>query len=67
LNTYALVEYENNKSNWKQNLDSRMAQCMTREVQDNSAKVTRWVVESLLAGANQIKFAFFTRKNFKNN
>lgn len=67
LNTYALVEYENNKSNWRQNLDIKVAQCMTREVQDNSAKVTRWVVESLLAGADQIKFAFFTRKNQKSN
>ena len=27
-----------------------MAQCLTKEVQDNSTKVSRWVVESLLAG-----------------
>eukprot|EP00347_Sterkiella_histriomuscorum_P018459 403345439 len=66
-NTYAVVEYENNKSNWKQNLDLMMGQCMTREVQDNSAKVTRWVIESLLAGAEQIKFAFLTRKTAKSN
>ena len=51
-NTYALVEYEGNKSNWKQNLDTKMAQSITKEVQDNSCKLSRWVVESLLAGAD---------------
>jgi hypothetical protein len=50
-NTYALVEYEGNKTNWKQNLDVMMAQSLTKEVQDNSNKVSRWVLESLLAGA----------------
>jgi hypothetical protein len=43
-NTYSLFEYENNKSNWKTNLDQMMAQCLTKEVQDNSCKVSRWVV-----------------------
>lgn len=31
-NCYALVEFENNKSNWKANLDMMMAQCLTKEV-----------------------------------
>lgn len=44
-----------------------MAQCLTKEVQDNSCKMSRWVVESLLAGVEQIKFAFFTRKSNKDN
>lgn len=60
-----MVEYEGNKSNWKQKLDLIMAQQMTREVQDNSAKISRWVVESILAGAELIKFGFFARKNNK--
>lgn len=51
-NIYALVEYENNKANWRQNLDLNMAQCLTKEVQDNSCKVSRWVVQSLLAGVD---------------
>ena len=44
-----------------------MALCLTKEVQDNSCKISRWVVESLLAGADQIKFAFVTRKSPKDN
>ena len=44
-----------------------MAQCLTKEVQDNSNKISRWVVESLLAGVEQIKFAFVTRKTPKDN
>jgi translation initiation factor 3 subunit D len=42
-----------------------MAQCLTKEVQDNSCKISRWVVQSLLAGVEQIKFAFVSRKNPK--
>jgi len=64
-NTYSLFEYELNKSNWKTNLDQMMAQCLTKEVQDNSCKVSRWVVQSILAGVEHIKFAFVTRKHLK--
>jgi translation initiation factor 3 subunit D len=53
------------KSAWKANLDLMMAQCLTKEVQDNSCKISRWVVQSLLAGVEQIKFAFVTRRNTK--
>lgn len=66
-NTFALVEYEQNKTNWKTSLDQMMAQCLTREVQENSCKITRWIVESLLAGVEQIKFAFFSRKSPKDS
>ena len=66
-NNYSLLEYENNKSNWKTNLDQNTAQCITKEVQDNSCKVSRWVVQSLLAGVEQIKFAFVTRKTVKDS
>ena len=61
------MEYENNKTNWKQNLDSMMAQCLTKEVQNNSCKVSRWVVKSLLAGVDTIKFGFVTRKSPRDN
>lgn len=61
-NTYSLLEYENNAQNWKTSLDMMTAQCLTKEVQDNSCKVSRWVVQSLLAGVDQIKFVFVSRK-----
>lgn len=64
-NIYTLFEYENNKTTWKSNLDQNMAQCLTKEVQDNSCKVSRWVVQSLLAGVENIKFAFVSRRNQK--
>lgn len=34
-------------------------------MQDNSCKVSRWVVQSLLAGVDAMKFAFITRKSAK--
>ena len=43
------------------------AQCLTKEVQDNSCKVSRWVVQSLLAGVDQIKFVFVSRKYQKDS
>lgn len=64
-NTYTLLEYEGGKSNWKMNLDLMMAQCLTKEVQDNSNKISRWVVQSLLAGVEHIKFAFVSRRSPK--
>jgi translation initiation factor 3 subunit D len=45
-----------------------MAQTLTKEVQNNSNKISRWVVQSILAGVDQIKFAFIARKTpTKNN
>lgn len=41
------------------------AQLLTKNVQENSNKISRWVVQSLLAGVDQIKFAFVTRRNAK--
>jgi translation initiation factor 3 subunit D len=66
-NTYTLLEYDTGAkaSNWKANLDLMMAQCLTKEVQDNSNKISRWVVQSLLAGVEHIKFAFVSRRNSK--
>lgn len=55
------------QTNWKSNLDAMMAQCITKEVQDNSCKITRWVVQSLIAGADHLKFAFVSRRNPKDN
>lgn len=64
-NVYTMLEYELSKMRWKANLDQQLAQCLTKEVQDNSSKINRWVVQSLLAGVDQIKFAFVARKTPK--
>ena len=61
-NVYALSEYDVNKTNWTKQLDTMMAQVLSKEVQNNSCKVSRWAVMSILAGVDQIKFAFITRK-----
>ena len=65
-NVYTLLEHESSKANWKTNLDLMMAQCLTKEVQDNSCKISRWVVQSLLAGVDNIKFAFVSRSQAGN-
>lgn len=44
-----------------------MAQFITKEIQDNSCKISRWVVQSLMAGAAHLKFAFVSRRNPKDN
>lgn len=66
-NVYALTEFEGNNSNWKKNLDTKTAECLTKDVQDNSCKISRWVVQSILADVDQIKFAFVTRKTPSDN
>ena len=63
MNIYALNEFNQNLTEWKSNLDQQLITCLNREITNNSFKVTRWLVQSLLAGVDYIKFAFVGRKD----
>lgn len=63
MNIYALNEYNTNLTNWKSNLDQSLITCLNREITNNSFKVTRWLVQAILADVEFIKFAFVSRKD----
>jgi len=60
-NVYAINEHNLSRSNWRQDIDSNIVPILNKEIEDNSFKTSRWFVQSLLAGTEQIKIAFVTR------
>lgn len=48
---------------WRTKLDSQRGAVVATELKNNSAKLARWAVQSILAGADQMKFGFISRAN----
>jgi hypothetical protein len=48
-NVFAFNEYNPNKTMWSKEIDSGLVNCMNNEIQGNSCKVSRWVMQSVLA------------------
>ena len=44
-----------------------MITCLNKEISDNSFKVSRWVVQALLADVDLMKFAFVSRREMNDN
>ena len=66
MNVYSLTEHDHNVSDWKNNVDSAIVPCLNKFITNNSFKVSRWLIQSILANVDLIKFAFVTRKNMEN-
>lgn len=66
MNTYALNEYDREPSNWRKNIGD-INNVLNTEIFDNLFKVSRWVVQSLLADVEYMKLAFVSRSNMKDN
>jgi len=67
MNCYALHEYNDKKTNWKNNIDKAIIDTLSTEIADNSFKVSRWLVQSMLSNVEKMKFAFISRKENNNN
>ncbi|KAF9942647.1 hypothetical protein BGZ67_000461 [Mortierella alpina] len=52
---------------WRQKLDSQRGAVVATEMKNNSCKLARWVVQSMLAGADHLKLGFISRTNPKDN
>ncbi|KAJ1562225.1 hypothetical protein HK096_000836 [Nowakowskiella sp. JEL0078] len=46
---------------WRQKLDAQRGAVMASEMKNNSNKLAKWAVESILAGADQIRIGFVSR------
>lgn len=63
MNIYTLFEHNSSISDWRENLDKSVIPCLNKEIQNNSFKVTRWLIQSLISHVDYIKFAFVSRKD----
>ena len=64
VNVYALNEFDSKLTgnvDWRQKLDNQKGAVMANELKNNSAKVARWIAQSLLAGVDAMKLGFVSR------
>jgi translation initiation factor 3 subunit D len=52
---------------WRQKLDSQRGAVVATELKNNSNKLAKWTVSSLLAGSDQIKFGYVSRASPKDS
>jgi translation initiation factor 3 subunit D len=66
LTIKALNEYDPKKDiDWRQKLDTQRGAVLATELKNNSNKLARWTIQSLLAGTQTIKLGFVSRTNPK--
>lgn len=67
MNLYAFNEHSLVRTNWRENIDNSVITYLNKEISDNSAKVSRWIAQALLAEADLVKFAFVSRRDMDDN
>jgi len=55
-----------NVINWRDKIDSQRGAVLATELKNNAFKLAKWTAQSLLAGAEQMKIGFVSRKEPKN-
>jgi translation initiation factor 3 subunit D len=66
LTIKALNEYDPKKDiDWRQKLDTQRGAVLATELKNNSNKLARWTIQSILAGTSTIKLGFVSRTNPK--
>jgi len=66
----ALNEWDSRSSggvDWRQKLDTQRGAVLANELKNNACKLAKWTVQSLLAGADNLKFGYVTRYNVKDS
>lgn len=69
LTCYALNEWDSRFSGgieWRQKIDQQKGAILGTELKNNSCKLAKWTAQSLLAGADQMKFGYVSRVNRTN-
>ena len=67
MNVYAFNEHSSERSDWRGSIDNSIIPCFNKEITDNSFKVSRWLIQALLADTDLVKFAFISRDNMSDN
>jgi translation initiation factor 3 subunit D len=56
--THALTEHDSKITSWRQKLDSQRGAVLATELKNNSSKLARWILESILAGADNLVLGY---------
>ena len=68
LTIKALNEFDPKKEiDWRQKLDTQRGAVLATELKNNANKLSRWTIQSLLAGSSTIKLGFVSRTNPKSH
>jgi len=68
LKIRALNEYDPKITGQYKNLiETRKGQLISTEFKNNSCKISKWAIQSMLSNVDQVKLGFVTRTNFKSN
>merc|ERR1739846_76120 len=70
VNVKALNEWDSRHSggvDWRQKLDTQRGAVLANELKNNACKLAKWTVQSILAGADNLKFGYVTRYNVKDS
>jgi len=70
INLKALNEWDSRHTgnvDWRQKLDSQRGACLASELKNNACKLAKWTVQSILAGADNLKFGYVTRYSVKDS
>jgi translation initiation factor 3 subunit D len=70
VNLKALNEWDSRSSggvDWRQKLDTQRGAVLANELKNNACKLAKWTVQSILAGADNLKFGYVTRYNVKDS
>merc|ERR1712013_642565 len=70
VNLKALNEWDSRHSggvDWRQKLDTQRGAVLANELKNNACKLAKWTVQSILAGADNLKFGYVTRYSVKDS
>ena len=65
LQAYALNEWDSKHSagiEWRQKIDQQRGAVLATELKNNSCKLAKWTCQSMIAGADQMKIGYVSRK-----
>lgn len=70
INVKTLNEWDSRYSggvDWRSKLDNQRGAVLATELKNNSGKLAKWTVSSLLAGSDQLKFGYVSRKHIRDS
>jgi translation initiation factor 3 subunit D len=70
LRLFALNEVDSRLTNgidWRQKLDSQRGAVLATELKNNSCKLAKWTLQSMLAGADSIKLGYVSRNHTRDS
>ena len=67
INTDQKMNYFVWQVDWRQKLDTQRGAVLANELKNNACKLAKWTVQSILAGADNLKFGYVTRYNVKDS